>query len=143
MKIINLFCKEKIVGCAPRTHHLACFFIKKSNKGLTLIEVLVAFVVLGLTATLFYQAFVSAAWSGAGSKWREEALNQARKQVEYLMSKGFDSTELVNGSYTTSVTTGDLAAMNGKIVYTIQTAPNTQDKKITVKVTWDEPAEQP
>ncbi|MCL5774573.1 MAG: prepilin-type N-terminal cleavage/methylation domain-containing protein [Firmicutes bacterium] len=132
--------KEKIVGCVPRTSHRVC---SSKNKGLTLIEVLVAFVVLGITATLFYQAFASAAWSGAGSKWREEALNQARKQVEYLMSKDFYAPELANGSITIPVTTGDLAAMNGKIIYTIQTAPNTQDKKITVKVTWDEPGEQP
>lgn len=122
MKITNLFSKEKLLP---------------ANKGLSLLEVLVAFVVLGVTATLFYQAFVSAAWSGAGSKYRIEALNLARKQMEIYMSQDYDQVN--NGSIIIPVATGSLANKNGNITCTIVSAPNNQDKKITVKVTWDEP----
>ena len=121
----------------------------RKKTGFSLVEVVVALVILGLAASGMMAPFIMGRENVNLANRRIEALNLAVERIEDLKGKvGIPGitpggNELIAGVYNPDpiVGGGDLVAtFGGRRRYTIQdNVAGTNLKQVTLTVTWDEP----
>lgn len=101
---------------------------KMSKGAFTLVEVVIATGLLIMALALFLQSFVSAKRSAVMSDQRMEAIENARSNMEVLVSSSYLSTSLSNGAHSF---TGTVSTQPTNISYSV--AIVTQTPSIVVK----------
>ena len=105
----------------------------------TLVEVVIATALLIMVLALFLEAFVSAKRSAVISNNRMEAIENARSNMEILVSSAYLSTSLSNGAHSF---TGSVSTVPNNISYSVATvtqAPGIVVKNIYVTNRWINP----
>lgn len=134
-----IFMYIKLIGSRLKP----ALIMKKS--GFTLIEIVASTLILAIVAAGTFGAFVGAEKFVILTKHRMEALNFARKAMETLRG-GYSYTDPIldeqSETELSGILEGDLANI-GRLTYSVsETPPDGQPdgyKKITVKVSWNEP----
>lgn len=102
--------------------------MKKNKRGVTLIEVLISILILGIALGAMLGSFVMGRFSATKAKHRIEAMNYARAAMELLIN---DQTA------TFTLPDGDIKSLNGSYSPQI-TNYATGIKKVVVTISWDE-----
>jgi len=99
-----------------------------SRTAFTLVEVMVATALLILTLALFLNSFVAAKRSAVISDQRMVAIQNARSNMEMLVSSAYLSASLSNGGHSVA---GTVSSVPTNISYSVATV--TQSPSIVVK----------
>ncbi|MEA3560842.1 MAG: prepilin-type N-terminal cleavage/methylation domain-containing protein [Candidatus Omnitrophota bacterium] len=121
----------------------------RKKTGFSLVEVIVALIVLGLAASGMMAPFIMGRENVNLASRRIDALNLAIERIEDLKGKvgipgitpgRIAPDELAAGAHGPNPVGGDLAAFGGQRKYTIQdNIAGTNLKQVTLTVTWNEP----
>ena len=107
--------------------------LRSDKKGLTLVEVLISAVILGIVFISLLGVFVVGRFGSAKAKHHIEAMNHARAAMEQYIKDGTTIT------YT--ITTGDISSLNGNCV--IGKTENYGDDdgltRVVVTISWTPP----
>jgi len=112
---------------------------KMSRGAFTLVEVAIATALLGMTLALFLGAFVQSKRSAVIANNRMKAIENARSNMEILVSSAYLSTSLSNGAHSF---TGSVSTVPNNISYSVATvtqAPGIVVKNIYVTNRWINP----
>jgi prepilin-type N-terminal cleavage/methylation domain-containing protein len=104
----------------------------KTEKGFTIIEVMIAVSVLAIGLLGVSSMQVSSMWGNAFARQQTEGATIALDRMEKLMSLSYDNTELDAGSHS------DLSPPNGySVVWEVENnSPLDNTKRVIVTVTW-------
>ena len=106
--------------------------LRSDKKGLTLVEVLISAVILGIVLISLLGVFVVGRFGSAKAKHHIEAMNHARAAMEQYIK---------DGTTTYTITTGDISSLNGNCV--IDETPNyggyTGLTRVVVTISWTPP----
>ena len=109
------------------------------ERGMSLVETLIALVVLSIGILAMARLFPSATRSQEQSKMTESAAYYAQERMERLSALSWSDTALSAGRHPGGTATENLGATNAWHRYydvTAMAAPLTDLKKVTVTVTW-------
>ena len=107
-----------------------------SKGAFTLVEVVIATALLIVALALFLQSFVSAKRSAVMADRRMEAIENARSNMEILVSSSFSSAPLSNGAHSF---TGTVSSVPTNISYSVVTQ-SFDIKNIYLTNMWINPA---
>lgn len=103
---------------------------RERHAGMTLVEVLVALLLISFGLSSFLVAFTAAARTTEASIRRTQALHMARRAMEDIRTRSYTSVPLGTSTYTTGVT------------YTVSTASGfVTTKNIRLAVNWNNPGD--
>jgi prepilin-type N-terminal cleavage/methylation domain-containing protein len=103
-----------------------------SNKGLTLIELVVAVMIMAIGAVSLMAVLVNSERASRASQAKSLALNAAEEQMEAIFWDAPTSVMDYNGQ---TFAVGNLQGAGGNLPGTI-TVANTQPREVTVAVQW-------
>jgi type IV pilus modification protein PilV len=113
---------------------------KTDERGMSLVETLIALVVLSVGILAMARLFPSATRSQEQSKMTETAAYYAQERMERLSALSWSDTALSAGRHPGGIATENLGATNAWHRYynvTGMAAPLSDLKKVTVTVTWN------
>lgn len=109
--------------------------VMRNNRGMTLIEVLIAMLILMIASMAIMQTAIVAYKNNAKNLVRDEAVRFADEQVNELLNKPFDN--VLSG---TTTTTMKRDVRNYQVAYTATTTVNaigsSDTKQVDVLVAW-------
>lgn len=108
-------------------------YMAGDNRGLTLIEVLVAAVLLAMVMAPLLGMFNTAAWDYTRGGQDTVTLNLARKQMENLMASGYSGLAGLTGSGDTWQACSEIPGYEYQVIIT-DYDPLLQVKEVTVRV---------
>ncbi|MFA5044028.1 MAG: type II secretion system protein [Kiritimatiellia bacterium] len=111
-----------------------------SKGAFTLVEVVIATALLIVALALFLQSFVSAKRSAVMSDNRMEAIENARSNMEILVSSSFFSAPLSNGVHSFTGTVSGVPTNISYSVAIVTQTPNIIVKNIYLTNMWINPA---
>jgi len=74
--------------------------VLKNNSGISLVEILVAMMILGIGLTMVMRMLPESNAATTRSRNVSKATNLAQEKIEQLMSTSFNNADLANGSHT-------------------------------------------
>ena len=110
---------------------------KKNEQGFSLIEVMIAFVVMMVASLAVGAVFFYSVQNNVGGSERALAMGVAQQQLEQLRSVSFNDSSLVAGTTTNNIQTGQNQFYVVRTVADEKNANNTEKllKRITITVT--------
>lgn len=87
--------------CMSRNH--LCRFLKGNQRGLTLIETLVAVAILGAVGCVFFSALISSTHAAALAQEKSRAKSIAETQLEFVSRQDYQSFDLTTVAYAKAV----------------------------------------
>jgi len=110
---------------------------KKNERGFSLIEVMIAFVVMMVASLAVGAVFFYSVQNNVGGSERALAMGVAQQQLEQLRSVSFNDSSLVAGTTTNNIQTGQNQFYVVRTVADEKNANNTEKllKRITITVT--------
>ena len=111
----------------------------KNEKGYSLIEVLIAIVVLGIGILALATLQLSSIKGNAFSQHLTEANAITQNEMERLVSLQLTDPDLTSGNHTTTVTGGAAGSTSYAVLWNVQLdTPITNTKRINLTTTWNE-----
>ncbi len=115
----------------------------KNNKGVTLIEAVIAILIAAITLTGFLQVCSMSAFILQSIKYRMRAVNIAQAEIEDLKAETY--SDIVSGVYQTDIIIDEGPSSSsdddivGQLQTTIKNVTNAplQGKKVIIEVSWE------